>query len=171
MLVVKMEKFYRAFEMVIGNEGGYVFDKDDKGGETKFGISKRSYPDLDIKNLSLEEAREIYLTDFWNTERGNLEMLPESVAIEVFDTGVNMGIEMGRKILQRSLNLLNRIETLYPDLKVDGWLGDTTLKALEKVETSKLLKVLNGLQFMKYYSIVEHDHSQEKFFAGWIERV
>jgi len=165
-----MDKFYKAFETVIGHEGGYVFDPDDKGGETKFGISKRSYPNVDIKSLSLVDAREIYLNDFWNTQKGDLEKLPEIIAIEVFDTGVNMGINIGRKILQVALNLLNRVETLYPDLLVDGWIGDKTLKAIRKVDNRKLLKVLNGLQFKRYYDIVEYDHSQEKFFAGWVER-
>jgi len=165
-----MEKFNKAFGIVIGNEGGYVFDKDDKGGETKFGISKRSYPNVDIKNLSLKDAKEMYYRDFWHTEECNLELLPEKIAIEVFDTGVNVGIVIGRKFLQRALNLLNRVETLYHDLDVDGIIGNETLKAVAKVEEQKLLKVLNGLQFMRYYNIVENNHSQEKFFAGWIER-
>ena len=38
------EKFEKAFSYMIENEGGYVFDQNDPGGETKFGISKKSYP-------------------------------------------------------------------------------------------------------------------------------
>jgi lysozyme family protein len=162
--------FDEAFDITIGHEKGYVFDPDDKGGETNYGISKRSYPDIDIKNLSLKEAKIIYFVDFWNTRKGHLSNLPKSIAIEVFDTGVNMGINRARMMLQTALNLLNRVETLYDDLTVDGWIGDTTLEVIKKVSERKLLKVLNGLQFKEYFEIVEDYHSQEKFFAGWVER-
>ena len=162
--------FDDAFNLTIGHEKGYVFDPVDRGGETKYGITKRSYPQIDIKNLSLKEAKELYYLDFWNTRKGNLSNLPKSIAIEVFDTGANMGINTARMMLQIALNLLNRVETLYDDLNVDGWIGNTTLKAIKKVSERKLLKVLNGLQFKEYFDIVEDHHEQEKFFAGWIER-
>ena len=56
-----MAEFKLAIPRVITNEGGYVNDPDDPGGETKYGISKRSYPALDIKNLTVEQATAIYL--------------------------------------------------------------------------------------------------------------
>lgn len=59
------KKFERAFSCVLQNEGVYVNDPSDSGGETKYGISKRSYPNLDIKNLTLEEAKKIYFCDYW----------------------------------------------------------------------------------------------------------
>ena len=49
----------------MGVEGGFVHHRDDPGGETKFGISKRSYPHLNIKNLTKQEAIDIYRRDFW----------------------------------------------------------------------------------------------------------
>ena len=57
--------FDLAIPIVLENEGGYVNDPADPGGETKYGISKRSYPALDIKNLTVEQATAIYLRDFW----------------------------------------------------------------------------------------------------------
>ena len=57
--------FDAAFERLIGHEGGYTAGVGDPGGETKFGISKRSYPREDIKNLTLEQAKVIYRKDFW----------------------------------------------------------------------------------------------------------
>ena len=48
--------FEEIIDNVLESEGGYVNDKDDPGGETNMGISKRAYPDLDIKNLTREEA-------------------------------------------------------------------------------------------------------------------
>jgi lysozyme family protein len=164
--------FNKAFEHVIGLEGGYVDDPNDRGGETKYGISKRAYPNIDIKNMTLEEAKKIYYDDYWNDRRLNLdEIEDEAVAIELFDTGVNMGQATARKFLQEALNLLNRNEKLYPDLKVDGWCGQNTMAAYRKVKPNILLKVLNGLQFEKYKKIVEKNPVQEKFFAGWMKRV
>lgn len=165
-----MEKFNKAFEISIGIEGGYVDDKNDKGGETNYGISKKSYPHLDIKSLSLEDAKKIYYNDFWNTEAANLSLFPEKIAIEVFDTGINTSMATALKILQKSMNLLNRVESRYDDLKVDGIIGSRTLSILEKVNEQELLRVLNGLQFCRYLEIVEGNHSQERFFAGWITR-
>jgi len=60
---------------VLKREGGYVDDPTDRGGETKYGISKRSYPQLDIKNLTLEQALEIYRKDYWKPSR--VEKLPD----------------------------------------------------------------------------------------------
>ena len=162
--------FNKAFEITIGHEGGYVNDPHDNGGETKYGISKKAYPNIDIKNLSLEDARGLYYKNYWNTKRARLWKLPDSIAIEVFDTAVNMGSSRAFKMLQESLNLLNRNETRFDDLKVDGWIGDATIKAIEKVKESELLKVLNGLQFTRYLEIVKNNESQERFFAGWIKR-
>ncbi|WP_294962283.1 glycoside hydrolase family 108 protein [Sulfurimonas sp.] len=165
-----MDLFDRAFENTIGHEGGYVDDSTDNGGETKFGISKRSYPELDIKNLSQSTAKSIYYKDYWDTKQANLSRLPDSIAIEVFDTGVNMGRARALKMLQEALNLLNRNESRFDDLEVDGWIGNATIKAIEKTKESELLKVLNGLQFVKYLTFVQNNQSQERFFAGWIKR-
>ena len=62
-------RFLKAFEKVLRHEGGYVNDPLDLGGETKYGISKRSYPHLDIKNLTLDQAKQIYFRDFWQRGR------------------------------------------------------------------------------------------------------
>lgn len=164
------QNFDKAFSLTVGIEGVYSNDEHDKGRETKYGISKRSYPHLDIKNLTLSDAKQIYYDDFWNTKEMDLDLFSLSVAIELFDTGVNTGMSKVRKMLQTALNLLNRVETRYPDLIVDGIIGSTTMKALSLTDEKELLKVLNGLQFMWYFEIVDHDHIQEKFFAGWIKR-
>ena len=165
-----MDNFSEAFKITIGHEGAYVNDPKDNGGETKYGISKKSFPRIDIKSLSLADAKSIYYKKYWSTRRGKLALLPKLIGIELFDTGVNMGIHTARKMLQEALNLLNRNETRFDDLEVDGWLGNATFKAIEKVSEKQLLKVLNGLQFTRYLKIVKKNHSQERFFAGWIKR-
>ncbi len=90
MSVVYSEKFEKAFDYMIQNEGGYVSNKNDPEGETKWGISKRSYPNIDIKNLTMERAKKIYYCDFW--VKGKFEEIrDERVAIKLFDLAVNVG--------------------------------------------------------------------------------
>lgn len=167
-----MSIFDKAFEDIVGIEGGYVNNPNDKGGETKYGISKRSYPNVDIKNLTLNDAKEIYYKDFWNTKRLELSLInDEPIALELFDTSVNMGIVTASKFLQEALNLMNRSQTDWDDLVVDGYCGVETMKAYKKARKNILLKVLNGLQFCKYKAIVENNKEQEVFFNGWMLRV
>lgn len=84
-----MSNFDRCFGIVVGIEAGYVNDPADPGGETKFGISKRQYPTVDIKNLTIDQAKAIYLRDYWNTH--GLESLEFGKALLVFDCAVNGG--------------------------------------------------------------------------------
>ena len=69
----------KAFDMVIGNEGGYVNDPYDKGRETKYGISKKQYPHVDIPSLTLEQARDIYHKDYWC--RYKCDCLPDALSV------------------------------------------------------------------------------------------
>ena len=93
--------FEEAFKEVIKIEKGYVNSEFDRGGETKFGISKKTYPELDIANLTLSDAKDIYFLDFWNCEFLNLSNIKDKeIAIELFDTSVNMGQEVAGKFLQ-----------------------------------------------------------------------
>jgi lysozyme family protein len=85
-----MSNFDTAFERLIGHEGDYVNHPKDPGGETKFGISKRQYPNVNIAALTLEDAKAIYRRDYWNVVGG--DDLPYPIAFEVFDAGVNHGV-------------------------------------------------------------------------------
>ena len=98
--------YEKAFSYTIGHEGNYVNDPDDPGGETKFGISKRSYPNIDIKTLTIEEAKKIYFDDFWL--KMNCDQVSDQIGIELFDTAVNMGRNKAAEIFQEALNLTNR---------------------------------------------------------------
>ena len=80
----------RALAFTLRWEGGYVNDVNDPGGVTKYGISQRSFPDLDIKNLTLEEAKEIYRVKYWEAINGDARPFHEAVAI--FDFAVNSGV-------------------------------------------------------------------------------
>jgi lysozyme family protein len=83
------DNFERAFQIVVGIEAGYVNDPEDPGGETKYGISKRAYPNEDIKNMTLERAKNLYIRDYWL--RCHCDKLAWPWAISVFDCAVNEG--------------------------------------------------------------------------------
>lgn len=160
-----MASFILAIEKTLRLEGGYVYDPSDYGGETKYGISKGTYPELNIKDITLEQAKILYKKDFW--DKLSLDKInDQSVAEELFDTAVNMGWKTATMFLQESLNFF-----INPLLKVDGLIGDKTIMATNKCKPQKLLKVLNGLQFERYKLIVKNDISQKKFFNGWLERI
>jgi lysozyme family protein len=162
-----MTNFDRAFGQVIGFEGGYSNHVSDRGGETKYGISKAAYPGLDIKNLTLEQAKTIYYNDYWRKLNCHL-MTDLATAKEVFEQAVNFGLTQAGKHLQQGLNYLGA------SLDVDGVIGSLTLDAANSLKTSDclvLVKVLNGLQFKKYLEIVEKDASQKVFARGWLSRV
>lgn len=91
-----MSFFDAAFQVVVGIEGGYVNDPLDPGGETKYGISKRAYPNLNIANLTLEDAKAIYRRDYW--DRCACDTMPWERAICVFDCAVNEGPGVARSL-------------------------------------------------------------------------
>ena len=95
--------FRFAIERVLGHEGNYVNDPNDPGGETKWGISKRSYPHLNIKDLTREQAIEIYRVDFW--EKVHTDVLPYAVDYQLLDSAVNSGIHQSIRFLQRALDV------------------------------------------------------------------
>jgi lysozyme family protein len=92
--------FDRALEFVLKWEGGYSNDPHDPGGETKYGINKASHPNVDIKNLTLEQAAVIYKNEYWDT--CNCDDLKWPLDIIVFDTAVNMGQKRAMIFLQEN---------------------------------------------------------------------
>jgi lysozyme family protein len=92
--------FEQSLAFVLKWEGGYSFDPNDPGGETNFGISKKSHPDLDIKNLTLEQAKEIYKNEYWNKCRCNVFEWPYDIIL--FDTAVNLGVTKALIFLQEN---------------------------------------------------------------------
>lgn len=94
------QNFEKAFKFLMKWEGGYVNNPQDPGGETKYGISKKSYPDIDIPNLTIEQAKKLYHEDYW---RGaGCEMISSPLDIIVFDTAVNCGVRRALYILQKT---------------------------------------------------------------------
>lgn len=128
------ETWDKAIAFVLSQEGGYVNDPKDPGGETNFGISKRSYPNLDIANLTIDDAKNIYQRDYWNTMGCNELSYPLDMI--VFDTAVNMGIGGATNFLTQTNNwtvfLMLRIEKYSNIAKktpqyLRGWLNRVIL--------------------------------------------
>jgi len=167
-----MEKtFDKAFEIIIGIEGVLSDHPNDKGGLTKYGISQKAHPHLDIRNLTLEQAKKIYYDEYWDSRYVNLDDIDEKNAIEMFDISVNLGVTGAGRIFQHALNLMNRNQKDFKNIAVDGKIGKATMAAYQKVDKAILFKVLNGLQFMHYVGMVEKNEVQEVFFNGWMKRI
>lgn len=130
-------QFDEAFEKLIGHEGGYSNDPRDPGGETKFGISRRSYPQADIKNLTLDQAKLIYFRDYW--QRAQCGLLPPGIRFDTFDTAVNSGVTTAIKLLQRTVSVSD-----------DGIVGPQTLMAIRAMPPSRFVAHFNAhrLAFM-----------------------
>ncbi len=180
---IVMSAFEQALAHTLGIEGGYSDDKDDSGGKTNYGITvavarKHGYKGS-MKDLPLDTAKAIYKADYWDANSlTHIAQYNESIALEMFDTGVNQGVRRAGKYLQRALNVLNRSNRatpLFPDLKVDGLIGAKSRKALVYLRTEQeqrvLLTILNVLQGSRYVEIIEKRPSQEKYSRGWFDRV
>ena len=98
-----MENFDRCVRAVLSEEGGLSDHQQDPGGLTKYGISQRAYPNLDIRRLTMDEAIELYRRDYWNPVHGT--DLPASLALLVFDSAVNQGVGTAARLLQKAVGV------------------------------------------------------------------
>ncbi len=157
--------FDEIVQEVIISEGGskYTNDPDDPGGETKYGIAKRFNPEVDIKNLTEDQAIEIYRNKYW--DKFHIEMLPPRLRYIYFDMIINPGSGAAAKILQEAANGKNR---KYPEkiLVVDGQIGPKTLDALSGVE----LERVRSYRVKYYASKVIEKPKKDKYWYGWFRR-
>ncbi|MCK4761962.1 MAG: hypothetical protein KAW12_07165 [Candidatus Aminicenantes bacterium] len=203
-----MADFEEALNETLKNEGVYSYHPDDRGGETYMGIARRFHPgwkgwqvidlikknqssgwtELDKKsiiNRNLQDNEELqkhvkdfYYMEFWKPIRGD-EILLQQIANKIFDLAVNVGIFPAVRFLQESLNMLNRNQKDYPDIKVDGKFGKQTLSTLRRhLQLSQytsygtdLLKMISAFQ-ARYYIEIMRSHPEQRVFArGWMGRV
>ncbi len=87
----------KSIAFVLAHEGGYVNDPADPGGETNMGITKRYHPTVDIKNLTVDQAKSIYFTDYWVP--AGCGSLPDGLDLMHFDCAVNEGVGTASAIL------------------------------------------------------------------------
>ncbi len=159
----KSEKFEYAVSFILGNEGGYNNDPDDSGGATKFGISQRSYPKLDIQSLSVEKAKALYKKDFWEAQLYD-DIKDIRLATKIFDLAVNVGSFWAHRILQRALRSTGQ------DIKEDGILGAVTLSAINRVDSAILHAALKSESAGYYRTLAAMQPEKAKFLKGWLRR-
>lgn len=146
--------FDEAFERLLGNEGGLVDNPADPGGLTRWGISQRSYPDLDIRNLTEVDARAIYQRDFWDVL--GADQYDGAVGFQLFDIAVNSGVRNAARILQRAADV--------PD---DGVVGPQTRAAVAAMSVPAVLLKLNAERIGFYTA----NQNWLTFGKGWSNRV
>jgi lysozyme family protein len=168
-------------DALIDREGGYVNHPADRGGPTNFGITEavaRAHGYLGgMRDLPRSEAAAIYKRLYWlRPKLDQVAKRSESLAAELFDTGVNMGPAVAATFLQRALSALNRDRKDYPDLVPDGRIGPATLSALDtflelrgrKQGETVLLRALDALQGERYLRLAERRPANEAFLYGWL---
>ena len=148
-----MMGFDTAFDRLIGNEGGYCFVEGDPGGETNWGISKRSYPGLEIKSITREDARAIYRRDFW--DRAHMDEYDQAIAFQVFDIAVNSGIETAVRMLQRAAGVAD-----------DGYIGPVTVAAVKAKSVTDMLMLIIA-ERLDFWSKLT---TWAQFGKGWARR-
>jgi lysozyme family protein len=151
------EDFRDAVEFVLEQEGGYTLDPNDPGGETKFGISKKAYPNLDIKNLTREDAIEIYQRDYWKPCR--CDDLPRHFAFIVFDSAVNQGPRVAIRLLQIALGV-----------SVDGIIGPKTLAAASSAKP-RAIRLALAERLAAYSRLMAEKPNLLVFARNWSFRV
>lgn len=150
-------------KLIVDVEGGYVNDPDDPGGETKYGISKASYPHYDIKNLTIPEVEITYRRDFWE-HYGLSNINSQGIANKLLLALINMNPYDAITGFQEAICYLKPI-------KRDGVIGTETIDAVNSITQTGLLVELISLRYIKIYTNkVVQDRRKEKYLFGWIRR-
>jgi len=150
---MEMNKFDRAIDLILAEEGGYVIDPLDPGGETKYGISKRAYPEINIGSLTLDQAKTIYMRDYW--EPCKCDSLPWPLSLFVFDAAVNQGTDAAIKMLQHTLQT-----------NQDGIIGSVTLRLAGESRKWHWARFM-AFRTMRYQGTRNYD----RFGENWLIRI
>lgn len=156
--------FNLAIPQVLENEGGLSNDSSDPGGLTNYGISQRSYPNEDIRGLTVERAKEIYKRDFWDANQlGTIK--DQRVAGKLMDMCVNMGASRAGKIIQQSL-----ANDFRMTVQIDGKIGAKTISAINSQDPLQILKALKRRCVEFYTELAERKPEMQRFLKGWLRR-
>lgn len=178
--VNKKTDFQKALKHTLQFEGGYVNDPHDMGGETNYGITKKTAKhhgyNGSMKSIPMGKVEEIYRKGYWDKNRLDqvCERVGYDVAQEIFDAGVNTGVSRAGKWLQKAINLLNRDQKSWTDITEDGIIGPMTLSVLSRfngTDEAHLLKTLRALRASHYINLATKKSNQERFLRGWLKRV
>jgi len=164
--------FVHALSFIRAREGGYVNDPTDKGGETKYGISDRrdgladgntdvdgdGYPDTRIKDLTEEQAGQIYFRDYWYPSY--CSEWPDGISLFVFDSAVQHGAKKAIQLLQDAVGVT-----------ADGIVGQKTRTAVASADAEWLLTRCFLRRSRYYADIIKSNASQGKYLNGWFNRL
>ena len=161
-----MNNFNKAFDRVIGHEGGFTDDPLDRAnwtsgtcgvGEckgTKYGLAAMTYPTLDIRNLTLDQAKAIYKRDWW--DKLGMDKYPPALAYQMFDASINHGSGRAIQFVQKAVGA-----------KADGIIGSKTLAAIDALDKNDLL-LLFLAERLQYFTEVK---TWKTYCTGWTRRV
>lgn len=149
-----MDSFEKAVEFILAHEGGYSNDANDPGGETNWGISKRSYPSADIKALTRDQAIDIYRRDYW--DRCKCGNMPGPIGFLLFDAAVNQGASGAIRLLQKALRV-----------NADGIIGPVTMQQIQLSKTRQIAVAFVARRAFAYAQNV----NVIRFGLGWFNRL
>lgn len=172
-----MATFKTAFNKVITNEGGYVNDPQDAGGETYKGVARNmnrnwqgwsivdelkkqpGFPASLSRSVELQmKVEEIYKSKYWNTVGGD-ELLSDLVAFSIFDFAVNAGVATSVRLAQ-----------MVAEVEADGDIGPVSIAAINKMDEEHFLAAFTVAKIMRYCNICENKPTNRKYFYGWVRR-
>lgn len=181
-----MAQFNPAFQITMGNEGGYANNPNDRGGETYKGIAKKFWGDwpgwaivdgiiathppsinqaLNAHAQLQTQVLTFYKSNFWNTEA--LDYInDQQIANQIFDSAVNMGTGVASVFLQEAVNMLSSGKLL-----VDGQIGPKSIVAVNEADPEDLYNAICQLRRAKYDAIIKDNPSQQQFAHSWFSRI
>ena len=156
IIPVRPAVFEAALSFVLEKEGGSKITDDpkDSGGLTKWGISQRAYPDVNIRALTRDDAAALYYRDYWLA--GGCGNVPAGVAVMMFDTAVNQGVGAAAKLLQLAVGT-----------DPDGHVGPKTLAAVQRMRPADLLTEYAARRMVRYGTTKGFDI----YGLGWSRRL
>jgi lysozyme family protein len=178
------EAFTVALRRTEAFEGGWSNDPLDRGGETKFGVTQRTwdawlrnpasfkYGSLpkNVADISRSMTIPLYKSLYWDACRCD-ELNDDDLASRIFDFAVNAGPGRAAKTLQQAYNKIKPEE--WQELKEDGVLGSVTIQAINRCSgkyPAALLASFNYSRARYYESVIQNSPSQRRFIRGWFQR-
>lgn len=161
----------QALDYVLANEGGFSDHPADRGGATRYGITRetasrwRGYPVsvAEMRDFPIYEARKIYEAWYWKPI-GCDKILDTNIAICMFDIGIVRGTSVAGLYAQQVCN--NRGAHLVEDHQI----GPKSLKAINEVPRGEFVRAFASRAESGFRSIVSANPSQEVFLRGWVNR-
>jgi len=178
-----MANFNEALNLILQNEGGYVNDPDDPGGETYKGIARKMWPEwlgwdiidilkkqgsfpratiapdeIEIDQQLQYEVKSFYYQNFWSKIKGD-SIVNQSVAESIVDFAINAGIGTSIELAQKVVGA-----------DVDGSIGSNTLTAINQFNPDHFIAAFAVEKIRRYIQIIAKRPASKKYFTGWVIR-